>query len=155
MSGMFWCIMLAQLTTSNVYYQFINFGTTYNQIRFGETYNSSKNYMAAIPAMVMVGLLVFSQVTEKFGLKAKLLVFSSLLSIGSMICLYMFPARSGPVLIVPYIIFSLFFAIYSSVMWPAVPMTVNKKMVGFAYGLINAANNIGLALYPFLFGYIN
>ena len=40
-------------------------------------------------------------------------------------------------------------------MWPAVPMTVNKNMIGFAYGLINAANNIGLALYPFLFGYIN
>jgi len=40
-------------------------------------------------------------------------------------------------------------------MWPSVPMTVPDSLMGFAYGLINAANNIGLALYPFIFGAIN
>jgi len=34
-------------------------------------------------------------------------------------------------------------------------MTVPDSLMGFAYGLINAANNIGLALYPFFFGAIN
>lgn len=40
-------------------------------------------------------------------------------------------------------------------MWPAVPMLVEKKMMGVAYGMINAGNNLGLALYPFAFGAIN
>jgi len=40
-------------------------------------------------------------------------------------------------------------------MWPSVPLTVPQNMMGFAYGLINASNNIGLAIYPFIFGAIN
>ena len=70
-------------------------------------------------------------------------------------CLLTFNENCGSLLLVPYILFGLFFAIYSSAIWPAVPMVVEKKMIGMAYGLINAANNIGLALYPFVFGYIN
>ena len=72
-----------------------------------------------------------------------------------MYCFLTFDKNCGYLLLIPFISFGLFFAIYSSAIWPAVPMVVEKKMIGMAYGLINAANNIGLAFYPFVFGYIN
>lgn len=49
----------------------------------------------------------------------------------------------------------MWFSLYSAAMWPAIPLVVESKMMGVAYGLINAGNNLGLALYPFIFGYIN
>ncbi len=45
--------MAAQLTISNVYYQFMNFGTSYSQIRYNNTYDVSKNYMTVVPFVIM------------------------------------------------------------------------------------------------------
>jgi len=147
--------MVAQLTTSNVYYQFMNFGTSYSQIRFGNSYSVSKNYLTLIPFVILICMLLFSTFTEKFGQKGKMLMFSGWLSFITCIMLYFYPADCGLLLIIPYTCFALWFSIYSSAMWPSIPLTVPQKMMGTAYGLINAANNIGLALYPFIFGAIN
>lgn len=154
-SWTFWAIMFAQLTTSNVYYQFMNFGTSYSQIRFGNSYSVSKNYLTLIPFVILLCMLLFSTFTEKYGQKGKMLMFSGWLSFITCIMLYFYPGDCGLMLIIPYVCFGLWFSVYSSAMWPSIPLTVPQKMMGFAYGLINAANNIGLALYPFIFGAIN
>ena len=154
-SWTFWAIMFAQLTTSNVYYQFMNFGTSYSQIRFGNTYSVSKNYLTLIPFVILLCMLIFSTFTEKCGQKGRMLMFSGWLSFITCVMLYFYPGDCGLMLIIPYVCFGLWFSIYSSAMWPSIPLTVPQKMMGFAYGLVNAANNIGLALYPFIFGAIN
>jgi len=79
-SPTFWFIMLAQMSTSNVYYQFMNFGTSYSQIRFGNTYDVSKNYLALIPFIIMVAMLLLSIFTQVFGQKGRMLVLASILS---------------------------------------------------------------------------
>jgi hypothetical protein len=53
LSPIFWGVMAAQLTISNVYYQFMNFGTSYSQIRYNNTYDVSKNYMTVVPFVIM------------------------------------------------------------------------------------------------------
>lgn len=154
-SWTFWAIMFAQLTASNVYYQFMNFGTSYTQIKFGNTYSVSKNYLTLIPFVILICMLIFSTFTEKFGQKGKMLMVAGWLSLITTSMLYFYPSDCGLWLMQPYICFALWFSIYSAAMWPSIPQTVPRKMMGFAYGLINAANNIGLALYPFIFGAIN
>jgi MFS family permease len=84
-----------------------------------------------------------------------MLVCSGVGCVGVCILLLVYPGDCGMWLIVPYVIFGIWFAMYSAAMWPAIPMIVEKHMMGMAYGLVNAANNLGLALYPFLFGYLN
>ena len=71
------------------------------------------------------------------------------------VMLLFYPIDCGMWLVFPYCIFGIWFAMYSAAMWPAIPMIVEKHMMGMAYGLVNAGNNLGLALYPFLFGYLN
>lgn len=155
MNKIFWCLFLAQLTTSNCYYQFMNFGTTYSEVRFGNSYEISKNYMAMIPFMIIILLLAFSQFTERCGMKGWMIMISGLFSAVTMIVMYVFPNDCGVGLMIPYAMFAIWFSLYSASMWASVPMVVEKKMMGVAYGLINAGNNQGLALYPFVFGAIN
>lgn len=81
MNKIFWCLFLAQMTTSNVYYQFMNFGTTFSQVRFGNTYQVSKNYMALIPFVIIICLLLLSQFTERYGKKGIMLFISGILSL--------------------------------------------------------------------------
>jgi MFS family permease len=37
-------------------------------------------------------------------------------------------------------------------MWPSVPLVVEEKRVGTAFGLMTAIQNLGLGLFPFLNG---
>ena len=151
----FWLIMVAQCTLSNVYYQFMGFGTAYTEVRFGNSYSEAKNYMTFIPLIIIFGLLLFSNLTGNYGKKGYMLVASSQISQFSAIILYFLPQDCGLLLIIPYTLMAIWFSLYSAAMWPAIPMVVPKKMMGVAYGLVNAGNNQGLAFYPFLFGKIN
>ena len=54
LSPIFWALFIMQLTTSNVYYQFMNFGTSYTETRFMNSYSVSKNYMAFCPLVIIV-----------------------------------------------------------------------------------------------------
>jgi MFS family permease len=44
------------------------------------------------------------------------------------------------------------FSLVSAVLWPAVPLIVEEKAVGTAFGLITMIQNIGLAVFPWLNG---
>jgi MFS family permease len=46
------------------------------------------------------------------------------------------------------------YALYSSVLWPSVPLTVDKASTGTAFGIITAIQNIGLALCPLVVAFI-
>jgi MFS family permease len=49
---------------------------------------------------------------------------------------------------VPLIGQGLAYALYSSVLWPSVTLTVDKELTGTAFGTITSIQNIGLALFP-------
>jgi MFS-type transporter involved in bile tolerance (Atg22 family) len=44
------------------------------------------------------------------------------------------------------------FVLVPAAMWPAVPLIVDEKHVGTAYGLMTMVQNCGLALFPWLNG---
>jgi hypothetical protein len=42
------------------------------------------------------------------------------------------------------------YSLFAAVLWPSVPLTVEEKSVGTAYGLITAIQNAGLACFPII-----
>jgi MFS family permease len=44
------------------------------------------------------------------------------------------------------------FVLVPAAMWPSVPLVVEEKRVGTAFGLMTAIQNLGLGLFPFLNG---
>eukprot|EP00758_Cryptobia_borreli_P005419 Tbor_TRINITY_DN4875_c0_g1::TRINITY_DN4875_c0_g1_i1::g.1279::m.1279 len=47
-----------------------------------------------------------------------------------------------------------FYSFLVSGLWPAVPFSVNERVVGFSYGLMTAGQNAGLATFPLIIGAI-
>ena len=54
--------------------------------------------------------------------------------------------------VIPIVLMGITYSIYVSSLWPMVPLVVKPTVVGSAYGLCTALQNIGLALGPLMVG---
>jgi len=63
--------------------------------------------------------------------------------------------RYFPNLVLPMGIMGLSFSLIPAVMWPSVAYIVAEKRLGTAYGLMTMIQNIGLAGFNFLIGFVN
>ncbi len=49
-----------------------------------------------------------------------------------------------------FVLFGVAYSLYTTSLWPCVPYVVDKKMLGSAYGIVIAMENIGLSIGPLL-----
>ncbi len=85
---------------------------------------------------------------DKIGKRASLMILGSLLLIPSYLLMgfTMIPPRY------PMLLLGAAFVLVPAAMWPSVPLIVEEKYTGTAFGVITFIQNIGLALFPFLNG---
>jgi MFS family permease len=85
---------------------------------------------------------------DKIGRRASLMVLGSLIMIPCHLMLGL--THLNPIFsMVPL---GAAFVLVPAAMWPSVPLIVDKKRVGTAYGLMTAIQNVGLALFPLFNG---
>lgn len=87
---------------------------------------------------------LLGRMIDRVGCRATIASLASILLVAVHSSLAL--TRVNPV--VPLIGQGLGYALYSSVLWPSVTLTVNKEMTGTAFGTITSIQNIGLALFP-------
>lgn len=87
---------------------------------------------------------------DKIGKRASLMVLGSLVLIPCH--LVMGVTHLTPIL--PMAFLGVAFVLVPAAMWPSVPLVVQKHQVGTAYGLMTAIQNIGLATFPLLSGFL-
>ena len=51
----------------------MSFATDYFQYKYSLTYATAKNYAAGIPAVIIVGMIIWSNLTQRIGKKGLLL----------------------------------------------------------------------------------
>jgi MFS family permease len=87
---------------------------------------------------------------DKVGRRASLMTLGALL----MIPCYLVLAFSSVSPAFPMILLGAAFVLVPAAMWPAVPLIVEKNRVGTAFGLMTMIQNIGLAAFPVLNGWL-
>jgi len=98
-------------------------------------------YLISAVSSPPLGLLV-----DRIGRRA---LISSLASgLLFFVHLTMAVSHSSPVL--PLVGQGIAYSCYAAVIWPSVPLTVDKKFTGTAFGVITSVQNIGLALFPLM-----
>ena len=83
---------------------------------------------------------------DKIGRRAQLQLLSSCLLF--LVHLTLATSTSSPIL--PLVGQGIAYSLYAAVLWPSVPLTVEKKYTGTAFGVITSIQNIGLALFPLM-----
>jgi MFS family permease len=105
-----------------------------------------------ITSIVIFGSMVFApfagDLVDRIGKRATLMVVGSLMLIPAHLIMGITHWNPIPSMIV----LGAAFVLVPAAMWPSVPLVVEEKRVGTAFGLMTAIQNLGLGLFPFLNG---
>ena len=105
-----------------------------------------------VTSIVIFGSMVFApfagDLVDRIGKRATLMVVGSLMLIPAHLVMGLTHWNPIPSMVV----LGAAFVLVPAAMWPSVPLVVEEKRVGTAFGLMTAIQNLGLGLFPFLNG---
>ena len=120
---------------------------------------SAEAIFAVFPLLAMLITPILGNYVDHKGKAASMLVFGSLLLIGCHLTFaFILPLFKGSAVggvIVAYatiLVLGSSFSLVPASLWPSVPKLVEPKIIGSAYALIFWIQNIGLWLFPLLYG---
>jgi MFS family permease len=105
-----------------------------------------------VTSIVIFASMIFApfagNLVDRIGRRATLMVVGSLMLIPAHLVMGLTHWNPVPSMIV----LGAAFVLVPAAMWPSVPLVVEEKRVGTAFGLMTAIQNIGLGLFPLLNG---
>lgn len=103
----------------------------------------------SIPYFISVGISpILGYMVDRFGFRAALATLAPLCLVAVHIAMALGSSESSPV--VPLIGQGVAYALFASVIWPSVPLTVEERLTGTAFGVITGIQNIGLTVFPII-----
>ena len=99
----------------------------------------------------MIATPLFGLLADKIGKRALFMMFGSVL----LMPVYLVMAYTDISLYVPMAMMGIAFSLIPAVMWPSVTYLVDGSRLGTAYGMMTMIQNIGLAGFNLVIGYVN
>lgn len=107
-----------------------------------------------ITSIVIAASMIFApfagDLVDRIGRRASLMVLGSLILIPAHLLMGVTHWNPIPMMVM----LGAAFVLVPAAMWPSVPLVVDEKRVGTAFGLMTAIQNLGLGLFPFLNGWL-
>ena len=151
----FWLMYLNAILCFMSFFPFLNISNKYLQGRFNLS-STIAGTLLVIPYSV-AGVLtpILSSFVDRKGKKASLLVVTCLILSYNHYSLGIMPDCDGCMsVVVPLVIFGIFFALYTSLLIPCVSVIAEEKVLGTAMGIVYSGQNTGLAIGPLIVGSI-
>jgi len=151
----FWLLYFNAILCFMSFFPFLNIANTYMQRRFNLA-STLAGGLLAIPYSV-AGLLtpILSNIIDRKGKKATLLILTCFILSYNHFSLAALPNHDGSLaIIMPLVVFGVFFALYTSLLIPCISVIADEKVVGTAMGIIYSGQNTGLAIGPLIVGSI-
>lgn len=93
-------------------------------------------------------------IIDKNGKRALFIMFSSVfILLACIITTLISPSEEGSpnyACLIPLVLLGVGYSIYAAALWGCIPYTVPPRLVGTAYGLCTAVQNIGLTISPLI-----
>lgn len=147
----FWYITLLCVTFYSAVFPFQTFAVKF----FIEVHGITREYGGFLSSLLtffaMIFTPLFGLLADKIGKRALLMMFGSLL----LVPVYLLLVYTQLPLLFPMAIMGISFSLVPAVMWPSVAYIIEESRLGTAYGLMTMIQNIGLAGFNFLIGWVN
>jgi MFS family permease len=147
----FWYITLLCVTFYSAVFPFQTFAVKFFIEAHGVTREFGGFLSSLLTFFAMVFTPLFGLLADKKGKRALLMMVGSLLLIPVFLMLVYTKIN----IIVPMAIMGISFSLVPAVMWPSVAYIIEESRLGTAYGLMTMIQNIGLAGFNFLIGWVN
>jgi len=146
----FWFISLLCMTFYSAIFPFTAFSTVFLQTKFGLNAIQGGFYTSLVITGSIIFTPLFGYLVDRFGKRATMMILGALLLVPVHLSLALTYFPPAPAMIVLGISFSL----VPAAIWPTVPLLVEEKRLGTAFGLMTLIQNIGLTTFPWLAGKI-
>ena len=127
--------------------------------RFGFDSSGAGDLIMVVYLLAVVLLPIFGIYSDYFGRRMIFIMIGSTIFFGVHMVLAFIPNGSlvNPnfEVIVPLAGFGLFYAIYGAIYWPCISLVVPEKLVGTAFGIATALQNLMLTVVPLMLGAIH
>ena len=147
----FWYITLLCVTFYSAVFPFQTFAVKFFIEVHGVTREFGGFLSSLLTFFAMIFTPLFGLLADKMGKRALLMMVGSLL----LTPVYLILVYTNINLIVPMAIMGISFSLVPAVMWPSVAYIIEESRLGTAYGLMTMIQNIGLAGFNFLIGWMN
>ncbi len=147
----FWYITLLCVTFYSAIFPFQTFAVKFFIEVHGVTREFGGFLSSLLTFFAMIFTPLFGLLADKIGKRSLLMMFGSLL----LIPVYLLLVYSNVSLFFPMAIMGISFSLVPAVMWPSVAYITEESRLGTAYGLMTMIQNIGLAGFNFLIGWVN
>ncbi len=149
-SPSFWFISMLCVTFYSAVFPFQSYAPDILQQKFGY----SDALAGTMTSLLIFGTMIFTPIfgfcVDKYGKRATLMVFGSLLLIP---CHLLIGYTHFPPF-VPIFAVGIALSLVPAALWAAIPMMVPENRLGTAFGVIGYIQNVGLMLFPWLAGMI-
>ncbi len=146
----YWFVCLLCMTFYSAIFPFTAFSTVLLQTKFGFSAVLGGRYTSMIFTASMIFTPLLGLLVDKIGKRGIMLIFGSLLLVPAHSILgltYIHP-------VIPMIMVGVSFSLVPAALWPVIPIMVEERRLGTAFGMMTCIQNIGLTIFPFLAGKI-
>ena len=154
-SKVFWIVALLCVLYYSAIFPFQRFATNMLENNLGISAETAANIFRWFPMGAAAITPFLGHYLDHKGKGATMLIFGAvLMTICHLIFAFVLPAY--PSTIIAYgsiVLLGVSFSLVPAALWPSVPKIMETRYLGSAYSLIFWIQNIGLCLFPMIFGY--
>lgn len=146
----YWFIAILSMTFYSAIFPFTAFSTVFLQTKFGFSAVKGGFYTSLIVIGSMVFTPIFGFLVDKFGKRATMIIIGSILLAPAHAFLGLTSLHPA----VAMVMLGFSFSLVPAALWPTIPLIVEEKRLGTAFGLMTLLQNVGMTAVPWLAGKI-
>jgi MFS family permease len=144
----FWFVSLLCMTFYSAIFPFTAFSTVFLQSKFGFTAVKGGFYTSLVISGTIIFTPLFGLACDKIGKRATMMIVGSLMLVPIHLSLALTQFTPAAAMVALGIAFSL----VPAAMWPSIPIMVEDKRLGTAFGLMTLIQNVGLTVFNWVAG---
>jgi nitrate/nitrite transporter NarK len=144
----FWYVSFLCLAFYSMIFPFVAFSSMFLQKKFGLSPGQAGFYGSFVYMATAVITPLFGLFLDRVGKRATIMLFGSLVIVPCHLALGL--TKFSPLL--PMIGLGVSFSLVASALWPSLPLLIDEKRLGTAFGLTTLLQNAGLTVFPWAAG---
>lgn len=146
----YWLVSLLCMTFYSAIFPFTAFAVVFLKTKFGFSEVLGGRYTSLIMIASMIFTPLLGLFVDKVGKRGTMMIIGSLLLGPAHLLLgltHTHPAFS-------MVLIGVSFSLVPAALWPVIPILVEERRLGTAFGLMTMIQNVGMTIFPFLAGKI-
>jgi len=151
----YWLLVMESICIFGAFFTLTGNANDLLHIMFGMSNSTVGLYLMLIYLMSALITPMLGKFCDKYGHRGSLMLPPSCIFIIGLLVLGFYPNDiPSEATFFPLFCVGLLFSGYAAILWPSIPLVVDPKILGTAFGILTSLGNLNLSVSPLIFGAI-